>query len=182
MTTAGNALIDPRKIFAKVGLTKGMRVADFGCGRTGHFVFSAARKVGDTGMVYAVDVVKDVLESIQSRIRSEGYDNVHTIWSDVESVGKAAIPAESLDGCFIINILFLAKKKENIFEEASRLLKKNGFIAVIDWKKSIRNLGPASEMMVASESLIPMTKKYKLTLVDNFEHGEYHYCMIFKKE
>ncbi len=181
MTTSGIALIDPNKIFAKVGLTTGMRVADFGCGRTGHFVFSAARKVGDAGVVYAVDVVKEVLNGIRSRIRSEGYDNVQTVWADIESVGKTAIPAESLDGCFIINIMFLAKNKKAVLEEAFRLLKKGGFIVVIDWKKNVGGLGPLPEMMVATEVVERIAHEQGLTVVETFGEQTYHYCLILKK-
>lgn len=181
MTTAGTALINPRNIFAKIGLTKGMRIADFGCGRTGHFVFSAARVVGDTGMVYAVDIVKDVLESIHRRIRSEGYDNVHTIWSDVESVGKTAIPPASLDCCFIINIMFLAKNKKAVIEEASRLLKKGGYLIVIDWRETLQSVGPLNEQMIAPEMVVDIAKNLGFVESDQFGEGPYHYCLILKK-
>jgi ubiquinone/menaquinone biosynthesis C-methylase UbiE len=181
MTTAGTALLNPHKVFAKVGLAKGMRVADLGCGRTGHFVFSAARAVGETGVVYAVEVVKDVLESIRNRIRSEGYDNVQTIWSDIESVGKTAIPAESLDGCFIINVLFMVKDKSKALEEASRLLKKGGFLVVMDWKQKLGNCGPIPEMMVPAEQVTKLAEKIGLKLFDNFSDTSYHYSLIFRK-
>ena len=39
----GKALIDPYPIFEAIGLAPGERVADLGCGRTGHFVFPASR-------------------------------------------------------------------------------------------------------------------------------------------
>ena len=63
-------------------------MADMGCGRTGHFVFPAARTVGNKGIVYAVDILKDVLQSLGSWIRSEGLENVQTIWSDIEKFKK----------------------------------------------------------------------------------------------
>ncbi|MCX6779720.1 MAG: hypothetical protein NT034_00885 [Candidatus Magasanikbacteria bacterium] len=70
MQTSGTALIDPFEIFQKVGLSSGMRVADMGCGRTGHFVLPAARVVGEKGLVYAVDILKDVLQSLGSWVKS----------------------------------------------------------------------------------------------------------------
>src|SRR3989338_2287181 len=106
MSHVGTALVDPYKIFEKISLKEGMRVADLGCGRTGHFVFPAAHVIGDNGIVYAVDVMKDVLENVKSRARFEGFDNVQAIWSDVELPGRAPIPNKSLDACFFINALF----------------------------------------------------------------------------
>jgi ubiquinone/menaquinone biosynthesis C-methylase UbiE len=79
--SAGTALINPQEIFTKVGLASGMRIADLGCGRTGHFIFTAAHNVGATGMVYAIDIQRDVLETLQNRIRAEGFDNIQTVWS-----------------------------------------------------------------------------------------------------
>src|SRR3990167_10080103 len=107
MTHAGSALLDPHAVFEKISLASGMRVADLGCGRTGHFVFPASRVVGDTGIVYAVEIVKNILESIQSRVRSEGYHNVQTVWSNIELAGKTPVPAGSLQACFLVNVLFL---------------------------------------------------------------------------
>jgi hypothetical protein len=127
------------------------------------------------------DVVKEVLDGIRSRIRSEGYDNVQTVWADIETVGKTAIPAGSLDGCFIINILFLAKNKKGVLEEAFRLLKKGGFIVVIDWKKNVGGLGPLPEMMVASEVVEHIAQEQGLTVLETFGEQTYHYCLILKK-
>jgi ubiquinone/menaquinone biosynthesis C-methylase UbiE len=181
MTTAGRALLDPHKIFAHVGLTKGMRIADFGCGRTGHFVFSAARVVGETGVVYAVDIVKEVLEHIGSRIRTEGYDNVQTIWSDIESFGKTAIPEKSLDGCFLVNVLFLSKHKKEVIAEAVRLLKKGGFLVIVDWLQKIGPCGPAPEAVVSPEEARTLLVKSGLDTVQQIALGEYNYCLIARK-
>lgn len=179
--SSGTALLNPHKVFAKVGLAKGMRIADLGCGRTGHFIFSAARAVGETGMVYAVDVVKDVLGSIRNRVRSEGYDNIQTIWSDIEQLGKTAIPEGSLDGCFVINVLFLVKNKDRVIQESVRLLKKGGFLVIIDWKQKLGPCGPIPEMMVVPERLIEIAPKYHLRIVDQLVDSTYHYCLIFRK-
>ncbi len=182
MSHAGLALIDPHVIFEKIGLNKGMRVADLGCGRTGHFVFTASRQVKETGVVYAVDILKDVLENIKSRIRSEGYDNVQTVWSNIEMVGKTAIPAETLDGCFFVNVLSRLGDKRAAMAEGARLLKKNGFLAIIEWAKPLGVLGPSPSVMLTEEQLKEIAAKQGLMPVESFPSGDYHYCSIFRKE
>ena len=181
MTHAGTALIDPQKIFEKIILAPGMRVADLGCGRTGHFVFSASRIVGDTGIVYAIDIMKDILESLKSRIRSEGFDNVQVIWSDVEIAGKTPIPADSLDVCFFINVMFLFKDKISAIKEAKRLLKNGGMLVVVDWAKKLGPLGPDTNMITRPEDIASLSRSAGLNLLENFSLGDYHYCLIFKK-
>lgn len=181
MSATGVTLIDPKYVLAKSGLSAGMRVADFGCGRTGHFVFPAARVVGDTGVVYAVDIMKEILESIRSRSRSEGFDNVQTIWSDIEQVGKTPIPEQSLDICFFMNVLFQLKNRQASLSEAARLLKTSGELIVVDWAKKLGNLGPTEETMLNSAMIVGLAQQVGFKEVDNFAAGDYHYCHIFRK-
>lgn len=181
MSHAGKALIDPDIVFEKIALAPGMRVADLGCGRTGHLVFTASRVVGDTGIVYAVDILKDVLENIRSRVRTEGYDNVQTVWSDVEMVGSTPIPEKSLDSCFFMNALFLVGDKARALEEARRLLKDGGSLVIIDWAKKLGPLGPSEEQQLRKEEAQSIAESVGFSTKDDFMAGGYHYCLIFKK-
>jgi len=181
MTHSGLALIDPNKIFEKINLSEGMRVADFGCGRTGHFIFLASRAVGERGAVYAMDIIKDILESIKSRSRSEGYNNIQTIWTDLEKIGAAPIPEGTLDAGFFVNAMYLMKNKKEALKEAVRLLKKDARLVVVDWTKKIGPLGPEPAEMAKSEEIEALAKAEGLELAEKPVIGDYHFCLIFKK-
>ncbi|MBU1612881.1 class I SAM-dependent methyltransferase [Patescibacteria group bacterium] len=180
-THAGKALIDPYKVISKMGLKSGMRVADMGCGRTGHFIFSISKIIGETGIIYAVDIMKDVLESIKGRVRSEGYENIQTIWSNVEKPGATPIPADSLDVCMFINVLFGVKERDKAISEALRLLNDGGLLVVIDWIRRLGPLGPSAEKIIKPNVFIDLAAEKGLKLVQNFAAGDYHFCLIFKK-
>lgn len=181
MTHVGTALIDPQKIFTHIGLSKGMRVADFGCGRTGHFVFTAARVVENVGVVYAVDVMKDVLENIRSRVRTEGFENVQMVWSDIEIAGKTPIPAGTLDVCFFVNVLSQLKNQPAALTEAGRLLKAGGKIVIVDWRKKIGPLGPATELMLSPEKIKSLGEQCAFVWNGSAEAGDYHFYSILNK-
>lgn len=181
MTHAGTALLDPREVFKKIALHEGMRVADLGCGRTGHFVFPASRVVKETGLVYAVEIVKNIVESIRSRVRSEGYDNVQVIWADIERAGGLPIPAESLDACFLVNVLFLVKNKTTVLAEAKRLLHSGGYAVVVEWARALGAVGPSETQFVDSAALKAMGENSGFTMIDIFPISDYHYCLILKK-
>lgn len=181
MPHSGTALIDPYKIFERISLSEGKRVADLGCGRTGHFVFPAVKIVGDKGVVYAVDVVKNILESIKSMARSEGYENVQTVWSDIEMPGKTPIPDNSLDAAFCVNVLFQLKNKAGAIKEAARMLKNGGYLIVVDWARKLGTLGPTEERMLNPDDLIKLAAAENLKFVDKILPGEYHYSLIFEK-
>ncbi len=175
--------MDPEIIYKKIGLSEGMKVAEFGCGRTGNFLFTASRIVGDKGMVYALDILKDILESIKNRSRFEGYYNVLTVWTDIEKVGGAGVPEGSIDAGFFVNVFFQLKNKDNAFAEAARLLKKGSSLVIVDWAAKVGdNLGPEKEKMVNPKELAEMAKNYGFVLQENFPAGDYHFCLIYKKE
>jgi ubiquinone/menaquinone biosynthesis C-methylase UbiE len=177
----GTALIDPSKIFEKIGITAGQRVADFGCGRTGHVVFPLSPMVGERGVVYALDILKDVLESVKSQAHSGGFENVHAVWTDLEAVGAAPIPAESIDAGFFMNVMFMMKKRPDALREAARLIKSEGFLAVVDWSRKLGPLGPLPAQMINQNELAATAQNEGFDLVDNFAVGDYHFCSIFKK-
>ena len=179
--SGGNELINPQEVFKHLELKPGEKVADLGCGGAGHFVIPAGHQVGPQSIVYAVDILKSVLQSVMSRARLEGLANVKPVWTNLEIVGATKIPAESLDAAFLINILFQSKQHDNIFQEAIRLLKKDGRLLVIDWQAGGGTFGPPAVDRVKPATVKAIAQKLRLTLVEEFAAGTYHYGLIFSK-
>src|SRR5256885_2077479 len=61
-----------------LGLGPGKTVADIGAG-SGWFTVRAAKRVRDTGTVYAIDINPEAMRYIESRIRKENLRNVKPI-------------------------------------------------------------------------------------------------------
>ncbi len=179
--SGGNILLDPYYIFDQVGLGQGMKVADLGCGAAGHFVIPAAKIVGGTGTVYAVDLLKSVLDAVQSRAKLEGVSNIETVWSNLEIYGATDIKEGSLDFDLLINTLFQIKKRDEVFREAVRLVKKGGKVLVVEWGLAEAPLGPPVEMRLSKDVVRAMAKQNGLTEVKEFKAGTYHYGLIFVK-
>lgn len=138
MLEAG-ALLDAKKILSDIRLKPGDKVADFGAGRTGHFVFPASQIVGDEGTVYAVDLVKEVLEMIDGRRKLFGILNLHTLWGDFEREGGVRIPEHSLDWVLVVNNVWCVKDIGVLAHEIKRVLKPEGKILVVDWLRDAQN-------------------------------------------
>ena len=134
---------DPAKNIEQFGLAKGISVADFGAG-SGFYTMYASRAVGN-GMVYAIDIQKDLLKKIKDGANIEHLSNVGIIWGDVEKIGGTKLRESSIDAVIVANILFQAPEKNNICLEAKRVLKSGGKVFVIDWLGSFGNLGPRPE-------------------------------------
>jgi ubiquinone/menaquinone biosynthesis C-methylase UbiE len=179
--TGGNSLLDVNMVLTKIGLTEGMRLADLGCGASGHFVFPSARIVGPRGKVYAVDIMKIVLESINKRKRQENLQNMETVWSNLEVYNATDIESASLDIALLINTLYQSPKRKEIVREAGRLVKKDGRLVVIEWKNVSSPIGPPANDRVNKNNLVQFAKTQRLNLEEEFFAGSYHYGLIFVK-
>ncbi|MEK7619236.1 MAG: class I SAM-dependent methyltransferase [Patescibacteria group bacterium] len=177
----GTALLDAEKILTRLGIAEGMIVADLGCGGGGHFVAPASRLVGRTGHVYAVDIQKAVLHTVESKLRLQHVTNVDLVWSDLEKLGAASIPSASCDLALVANVLFQNKDHAAILSEALRFIKQGTILAVLDWKKAASPLGPSLDLRIDPSVIKELGIKAGATFVDEFDPGAYHTCLVFRK-
>src|SRR4030042_3326582 len=106
----GKELLNPQDLVQnKLGVTYGSKVADLGCGGAGYFVLQSAQQVGPQGVVYAVDILKPVLANVETRAKGLGFDNIKTLWSNLEKYGETKINDEEIDFTLLVNVLFQNK-------------------------------------------------------------------------
>ena len=178
----GNHLLDANFILTKAQVGEKTKLADLGCGSSGHFVFPAAALVGKKkGVVYAVDILRTVLETIEKRARAENLTNIKTIWSNLEIFGATKIESGSLDVALLINTLYQSHKRAEILRESIRLLKKAGRLMVVEWKNAAAPFGPPTEERVKKELLDNGARKLGLHLEEEFIAGQYHYGLSYVK-
>lgn len=177
----GNELLKV-DVFKKIGLEEGMKVGDLGCGNLAFYAFGAAKAVGSKGLVYAVDILKTVLNAVEARARQEGFDNIKTVWSNLEMVGATNIPADSLDAVFIHNVLFQSTGHEGFLKETNRLLKAGGKLMIVDWKKTGAPFGPPVKDRPDPETVKNLAQQNGFALTEEFEAGPYHFGLLFTKK
>ncbi|MFA5211227.1 MAG: methyltransferase domain-containing protein [Patescibacteria group bacterium] len=175
---SGNNLIDPSIIFEKAHLHEGMHIADFGCGRTGHIVFTGSKIVGDRGIVYAIDILKDVLDAIIARAEIEFINNIETVWADLEKRNSLSIVPKTLDVAFFINVLYHFKDSEISLSEAARILKEKSRIVIVDWSKKLSGLGPTENEFVDFTKIKNWAEKNNFVVQEEFDLGNYHHGII----
>jgi ubiquinone/menaquinone biosynthesis C-methylase UbiE len=177
----GRELIDPDKVLLAGGVTEGIVVADFGCGTLGHYIFPAAHMVGATGKVYAVDILKSVLESIESRIKLEAVGNVVVVRGDLEREHGVPLADGIIDVGLLVNNLFMTKQLDALISECARMLKPGGTMVIVDWKTAGSAFGPDPASRVDPEAAKRHAVAAGLTLAKEFSPGKYHYGFVFRK-
>ena len=142
--------IKPEEIIKNFEIRQGIVVADFGSG-SGHYVLAMAKKMNDTGIVYAIDIQKNLLEKIKSEAAKQHLSNVDIIWADIEGKEGTKLANGTLDFAIASNILFQINDKDALAREIFRTLKNGGRTAVIDWSASFGGAGPASKAVVTQK-------------------------------
>lgn len=178
----GNELLNPVDLIKnKLGVFYGAKVADFGCGGAGFFALQNAQVVGPEGVVYAVDILKQALSTVETKAKLLGLKNIKTVWSNLEKYGATKINNDSLDFVLLINILFQNKNHDAILKEAARVLKKGGKMLIVDWQEGRFPIGPTPEDKVKAKDIIIMANNLGLSLEQQFEAGQFHYGMVLTK-
>jgi len=172
---------NPGQNILHLGLTEGMRVADFGAG-SGFYSRAASEKVGYSGKVYAIEVQRDLVKMLEGDIKKWGITNIECIWGDIEKRCGTKISDHSIDRVIVSNVLFQAEDKIGLIDEVKRVLKKDGEVLLIDWIESFGGMGPSKENVLSASMARELFEKRGFIFLENISTSPHHYGIIFKYE
>ncbi len=123
---AENLQID--RVMDILEITEGKTVADIGAGG-GWFSVIAARRVGDSGRVLAVDINPESKTFIDRRSEREKLTNIETI---VSSPADPSLPVNSVDAVLILNTYHEFAEPVILLKNLKKSLRKAALIGIID--------------------------------------------------
>jgi len=123
-------LIPTDLILGVFGLGPSETVVDVGAG-IGLFSFEAARLVGPSGKVLALDTSEEMLAELGRRIEASGLSNLAALRSR-----EYEFPLESTMADLVIlsTVLHEVDEPRRLLEEISRILKPGGRIGIVEWQ------------------------------------------------
>jgi SAM-dependent methyltransferase len=152
-------------------ITPGKTVADIGAG-SGWFTVRAARRVGNTGTVFAVDINPEAIRYIDARARKEDLRNVKTI------LGKAddpLLPAK-VDAVLMLKTYHEIAQPVALLRNLRSSLSTDARLGVIDRNGNGENHGIGRDIVIQEAK----EAGYELLEEDDFVKDGMDYFLVFR--
>lgn len=125
--TIRDKFFKPKIKIDKSEIKSGYYIVDYGCG-PGTFTIAAAKAVGPSGMVYAIDINSLAIKKVEEKANKNNLQNIVTILTDC----KTEIQNDSIDVIICFDTLHAIKNYECVLEEFYRMLKPNSILSIDD--------------------------------------------------
>ena len=165
--------------FAALDIQPGMTLLDLGCG-VGNYAIAAAPRVGPGGIIHAFDVWEEGIEILETRASMA---NIGNISAGLADLGKE-LPLDDgiVDLCLLatfLHIMINENTVDTLVKEVLRVLKPEGTVAIVEFKKIEAPPGPPLSMRHSPAELEQILAPYKLRVQDIVDVGPYNYLALY---
>lgn len=165
----------PAEVLKSLNIHNGDIIGDIGTGG-GYFTFEFSRKVGKNGKVYAIDTNQKSLDFIGSKSKKEGINNIKTVLANENGL----FLSEKVDMFFLRNVFHHLPEPVEYFKNIKQLLKKDGKIVIMDYKKKGFNFVGMFGHYTPEEVVIDTMKKAGFNVLEKFDFLADQSFIIFK--
>jgi ubiquinone/menaquinone biosynthesis C-methylase UbiE len=166
----------PEDTLKAVGLRAGMVFMDIGCG-DGFFTIPATQLVGEKGMVYALDTDVAAVEKLKDKAAEKGLTN---ITARVGAAEETVFCMACADIVFYSRVLHDFKDPAKVLRNAKRMLKPDGMLVNLDWKKKPTLFGPPLHIRFSEEQAADLIKAAGFTIASVKSAGRNFYIVTAK--
>jgi predicted methyltransferase len=116
------------RVMDVLGIKQGASVADIGAG-SGWFTVRAARRVGERGAVYAVEINRDYLKHIEERAAKEGLKHIRTVLGKEDD---PLLPEKSVDAVLILKTYHEISQPVRLLARLRQSMRPGARLGIID--------------------------------------------------
>jgi ubiquinone/menaquinone biosynthesis C-methylase UbiE len=154
-----------------LGVEPGKNVADIGAG-SGWFTVRAARRVTDTGSVYAEDINPQAIHYIEDRVGKEHLHNVKTILGREDD---ALLPAAQIDSVLLLKTYHEVARPVALLRNLRPALRPGAKVGIIDRNGNGENHGVDRSVVLKEAS----EAGYQLQASYDFVKDGMDYFLVF---
>jgi SAM-dependent methyltransferase len=151
-----------------LSITPGKNVADIGAG-SGWFTIRAAKRVTETGDLYAVDINPEAIRYIEKRAAKEHLPNVKTVLSKPDD---PLLPANSIDAVLMLKTYHEVEKPVVLLRNLRASLRTGAKLGIIDRNGNGENHGVGKEVVMreAGEAGYALMAQYDFVKGDGMDY------------
>jgi ubiquinone/menaquinone biosynthesis C-methylase UbiE len=166
--------LNPEKILSNIGLAAGMTFVDVGSGE-GYFAIPAARMVGMTGKVIAVDIDESAISRLRQNANDEGLSRIS---AEVRSAEETVACESCADFVFFGINLHDFKEPAQVIRNAKSMLKPSGLLVDLDWKPEPMPFGPPLRRRFSIDKARQLIEPEGFNVKSVTDAGPYHYIIV----
>jgi ubiquinone/menaquinone biosynthesis C-methylase UbiE len=154
-----------------LGISPGKTVADIGAG-SGWFTVRAAKRVTDSGSVYAVDINPKAMQYIEDRANKEHLQNVHATLSTPDD---PLLPADKIDAVLMLKTYHEIANPVTLLRNLKPALHPGAKLGIIDRNGDGTNHGVSKDVVIREAG----QAGYKLAAQYDFVQDGMDYFLVF---
>ena len=154
---AKNLQID--RVMYVLKISEGKSVADIGAG-SGWFTVRAAKRVGEKGKVFAVEINQEYIDYINNRAKRENFSNIQTVLGTEDNPKLAE---NSVDAVLILKTYHEIGQPVKVLQNIRKSLRKDARVGIID-----KN-GKGDDHGIQKETVIEELKRAGFALKEDYD-------------
>jgi ubiquinone/menaquinone biosynthesis C-methylase UbiE len=155
-----------------LAIAPGKNVADVGAG-SGWFTVRAARRVGEGGRVFAVDINPEAITYIENRVQKESLHNVNAIRGREDD---PTLPAGRVDAVLLLKTYHEVAKPVVLLKNLKGALRPGAKIGIIDRNGDGENHGVQRKVVIEEAA----EAGYELIGTYDFVKDDMDYFLVFQ--
>ena len=167
----------PNRLIEMLKLKGGDVVADIGVG-TGYIARRISRKIGNTGIVYGVEIQQEMLDILAEKMAEEGIMNIKGV---LGTITDPKLPPNSVDLAIMVDVYHEFSHPYEMMRNISSALKVGGRVVFVEYRAEdpnvpIKRLHKMSELQVVKEAT-----PHPLSWVETLDDLPWQHVIIFEK-
>lgn len=163
------------RVMDLLGIREGVNVADIGAG-SGWFTVRAARRVGNGGLIYAVEINSDYLKHIEERAKREALTNIRPILGKEDN---PLLPEKSIDAVLLLKTYHEIAQPIRLLKRTREAMRPGALLGIIDRNSNADDHGIDREIVIkeAGRAGFVLVNEYDFVQPDDVD-----YFLVFRSK
>lgn len=158
----------------RAGIKETDVICDYGAG-TGIFTIEAAKL--SRQRVYALDMSQQMIDFLEQKCIAQGILNVQVKKVEADCID---LPKQSIDLFILVTVLHEINDIPSFIKAIKTVLKPEGRVMVIDFKKVVSSFGPSIEDRISAYQAARHFLREGIELEKQFDLSEHFYQLVMK--